>query len=131
MGKSLEKILLIEDENSILITMKFQLEEEGYLVETAKTYKDAVKAVKGEGNYSGLNEYKYIITDNQLPDGLGINLVKMIRGSEDKQYNNQDVKIIVMSGTMKEDNIKQKLQHYNVNLFLEKPTPLHELNILL
>ena len=104
--------------------MKRVLESKGYTVETAKNYQQAMDALDGNanpnesGNYSGLSKYGYIFTDNQLPGGSGIDIVKKIRGPN---YNtiNPNIKIIFMSADIS-GTTKSELEG-KVDLYLPKP----------
>jgi len=63
-----KRILIIDDEESILRTLSSILEEEGYAVDTARNAEEALK--KSEANY-----YNLALIDIRLPDIEGINLL--------------------------------------------------------
>ncbi len=69
------KILLVEDEPTLLMAMRQFLEEEGYLVTTATSFAKASTA---------LNDYDYdcIVVDIGLPDGNGLNLIRQLKAGE-------------------------------------------------
>ena len=64
------KILLVEDDQAILMGLKFCLEQEGFQVETALTKKEAL--AKSDSTIS------LILLDINLPDGNGFELLKAI-----------------------------------------------------
>lgn len=69
------KILLVEDEPTLLMVMRQFLEEEGYLVTTAASFAKATVA---------LNDYDYdcLVIDIGLPDGNGLNLIRQLKANE-------------------------------------------------
>lgn len=68
----MKKILLIEDNESILKGLKYSLEQEEFEVEIAKNFKTANEKASS-------NEYNLIILDITLPDGNGFDLCKNIK----------------------------------------------------
>ena len=64
------KILLVEDDQAILMGLKFCLEQEGFQVETALTKKDALAKID--------STISLILLDINLPDGNGFELLKAI-----------------------------------------------------
>jgi len=65
------KLLIVDDDLSILMVLKMRLESEGYQVEVASE----IKAAK---DLAVRNEYELAILDLKLPDGNGIDLMKSI-----------------------------------------------------
>ena len=65
------KLLIVDDDLSILRVLKMRLESEGYQVEVASEIESA-KALAVR------NEYELAILDLKLPDGNGIDLMKSI-----------------------------------------------------
>lgn len=70
-GDIVERILLIEDDESILFALDHALSKEGYLVEQAITYTQAINHMQ--------HPYDLIILDVNLPDGNGFDLCQTIR----------------------------------------------------
>lgn len=68
----MKKILLIEDNESILKGLKYSLEQEEFEVEIAKNFKTA-------NEKASANEYNLIILDITLPDGNGFDLCRNIK----------------------------------------------------
>jgi DNA-binding response OmpR family regulator len=85
--KPMHTIMLIEDEEMVRKTLRLVLKGAGFQVLTASTVAEA-KQVWGEKQ----NEIDLVITDNSLPDGSGIELVK------DLEREKSGLKIIVASG---------------------------------
>jgi UDP-3-O-[3-hydroxymyristoyl] N-acetylglucosamine deacetylase len=69
-GKMVKKfrVLLVDDDETILETMQITLEEEGYIVDTARNGKEAV--AKSQANF-----YNLAIVDWRLPDTEGTRLL--------------------------------------------------------
>ncbi len=66
------KILLIEDEESVIKIIQKILSEKGFQVDAAKTKKEAL-------NKLGKNQYDVILSDYSLPDGTGIEILERFR----------------------------------------------------
>lgn len=77
------RILLVDDEESIRVTMTAILEEEGYIVDTAKNGKEAIEK-------SSSNFYNVALIDFRLPDMAGTELLTAFKETVPKM-----VKIMV------------------------------------
>jgi len=66
------KILLIEDEESVVKIIQKILSEKGFHVDVAKTKKEALNQI-----YK--NQYDIILSDYSLPDGTGIEILEKFR----------------------------------------------------
>lgn len=66
------KVLVIEDETSIRRLLRYDLQKEGYEVDTAENGRIALDMIKG-------NPYDVLIVDWMLPEVSGIELVSEIR----------------------------------------------------
>lgn len=108
------KILIIEDEASLLEVMTSFLEKEQYVVESANTYQGALAKV---ADY----DYDCILLDIMLPDGDGIDLLKELQ----KIKKNQNVIIISAK-----DSVEDKVAGLEIGAddYLSKPFHLAELN---
>ncbi|ERI86089.1 response regulator receiver domain protein [Bacteroides pyogenes F0041] len=108
------KILIIEDEASLLEVMTSFLEKEHYVVESANTYQGALSKV---ADY----DYDCILLDIMLPDGNGIDLLKELQ----KIKKNQNVIIISAK-----DSVEDKVAGLEIGAddYLSKPFHLAELN---
>ncbi len=79
------KILIVDDDRNILITLKAFLESSIYNVDTAETAADALTML-------GKQTYDIIVSDIILPEMNGIELLRKIRQVSD------DVQVIMMTG---------------------------------
>ncbi|MDI3328661.1 MAG: response regulator transcription factor [Alicyclobacillaceae bacterium] len=69
----MEKILLVDDEESILTVLQFHLEKAGYLTETATHPEEVFRRIR-EGDPIDL-----IVLDHMLPDMSGLDVCKILR----------------------------------------------------
>jgi DNA-binding response OmpR family regulator len=112
----MHKILLVDDEKSILEMLKYCLEHEGYMVLTAETGKMAQNWVKE-------TKIDLAIVDLGLPDMSGIEVCEAIK--EDPRT--RSVPIIILTGnTSNEARIKGNL-YGHAELFLNKPIEIDDL----
>lgn len=107
------KILIVEDEPQMLQNMCKNLETEGFLVESAVNYAQALDRI-------GIYKYDCVLLDINLPDGNGLELLKIIKmkGLEDG--------VIIVSA---KDSLDDKLQGLNLGAddYLAKPFHMSEL----
>src|SRR3712207_8207495 len=80
------KILIIEDEASLLEVMTSFLEKEQYVVESANTYQGALSKV---ADY----DYDCILLDIMLPDGDGIDLLKELQKIKKNQKDRKSTRL--------------------------------------
>lgn len=108
------KILVIEDQQQLLDSIKKSLEKEDYLVETVTDYYDALERVF-------IYNYDCILLDIMLPNGSGIKLLKELK-KEGKSGN-----VIIISA---KDSLEDKLKGLELGAddYLTKPFHLAELN---
>ena len=66
------KILIIEDEIELAISIANYLNCEKYICEIAHSYNDALDKI-------ALYHYECIILDLNLPDGCGFDIIKMLK----------------------------------------------------
>jgi len=71
MKRGKKRILVVDDDKSILKSLKDVLESEGYYVDTAETGREAIE--KSEAKF-----YNLALLDIKLPDMEGVKLLKMI-----------------------------------------------------
>jgi len=80
-----KRILLVEDDETILASFHLILEDEGYQVDTAATGRRALeRAEKGK--------YGLVILDIKLPDMRGIEVARKIRERDD------GINMVIMTG---------------------------------
>lgn len=108
------KILVIEDEQHLLQSIKTSLEKEGFLVETAMDYHTAVEKVF-------MYEYDCILLDIMLPNGSGIEILQELKKHEKTEN------VIIISA---KDSLDDKLLGLALGAddYLTKPFHLAELN---
>ncbi len=107
------RILVIDDEPSILRTLKMQLQRLGFIAETADTGENAIEKLK-------LNGYDLIITDMKMPGISGdqvLEFVKCAYGSTKP--------VVAISGT------PWLLSQSNFDAILPKPFGREELRLML
>jgi two-component system response regulator GlrR len=109
----MEKLLIVDDDLSILRVLKMRLEFEGYQVEAASN-------IEGAKDLAARNEYELAIFDMKFPDGNGIELMKSIHQRD------PDLPIIILTayGTI-ESALKAMKQ--GAYIYLNKPFNYREL----
>jgi DNA-binding response OmpR family regulator len=113
----MKKILLIDDELDILEILKEFLEFRGFNV---IHFDNPVKAIK---NFHP-DYYNIVITDLNLPDMSGCELVSKIREID------RNIPIIIISGYL-EDIQKENILTKGASAYLEKPFNLKQLENLI
>ena len=108
------KILLIEDEPELRKSIKQYLHQEGYIIESASDYTNAIEKINGY-------EYDCVLVDITLPNGNGLNLVKAL-----KQKNSKSGVIIISAKNSLDDKITGL--DLGADDYLPKPFDLAELN---
>lgn len=93
-GSDTKKLLVIDDDASMLEVLQQRLETEGYDVETAQNGVQALQLIRSCA-------YDLVITDIVMPDMDGIELIRALREED------PDAKIIAISGGGKVSS-----QHY-------------------
>jgi DNA-binding response OmpR family regulator len=111
------KILIVEDEKALSNSIEEYLLEEKHLCEAVYTYGDAAEKID-------LYEYDCIIVDINLPDGSGLDLIRLIK---QKLITSG---IIIVSARNSLENRIEGLEKGADN-YLTKPFSLAELNALL
>jgi len=106
------KILVVEDNKSIIESLKYILEKEGFSVTVAYTKKEAF-------SYIAQNKYNLFLIDVQLPDGTGFELCKYIK-------RNLDLPVILASAVGEESNVVYGLD-LGADDFIVKPYRNNEL----
>ena len=66
------KILMVEDDTNVTNTLTYYLQNEGFLMETAKSKYEAIEKID-------LKEYNLILLDITLPDGNGYEVYKKLK----------------------------------------------------
>lgn len=108
------KILLIEDEASMVSSIEEYLVEEGHICEISRTYESASEKIV-------LYEYDCLIVDINLPDGSGLDLIRLAK------KRNIASGIIIISARISLENRIEGLD-IGADHYLTKPFHLAELN---
>ncbi|WHH57857.1 response regulator transcription factor [Petroclostridium sp. X23] len=108
----MRKILLVEDDLSLIEGLKFSLSKHGFDVTIARTLKQAKE-------YLNQSEYTLIILDLMLPDGSGFDICKTVRQTS-------DIPIIFLTASDEEVNIVMGLD-LGGDDYITKPFKLNEL----
>ncbi len=113
------KVLIVDDNRDLALLLKWMLESEGYEVRAAQGGRD------GYSTYL-LFSPDLVLTDIQMPDKNGLELIKEIR------CHNPAVRTIYMSGDLSlyRSPLKEEKEKYHVSV-LEKPFSKQELMRLL
>lgn len=106
------KILLVEDNSTIAKGLVYNLEQNGYDVETAETVMATQKILEKE-------KFDLIILDISLPDGNGFDLYKTIK----EKY---DIKTIFLTARDEEDDVVKGLE-LGAEDYITKPFSTREL----
>lgn len=108
------KLLLVDDDKEVLAINKTYFEEEGYLVTTAASAKEAMTHMKK-------NAFSCIVLDVMMPNVDGLTFCKTIR-------NYSDIPIIFLSGKVEEEDRINGLL-LGADDYLTKPYSLRELSV--
>jgi DNA-binding response OmpR family regulator len=108
------KLLIIEDERSLLKSIVQYFSQEKFLCETAVAYEDGIRKIEDF-------QYDCIILDINLPGGSGLQLLKYLR-----QNKNNDGVIIISA----RDSLDDRITGLDIGAddYLTKPFHLSELN---
>lgn len=106
-----QQVLIVDDSGSIRQSMKYIVEEAGYSVIEAPNGKEALNVIRPET--------KLVITDINMPEMNGIELVKAIRG---KTVPLKTIPIVILT-TESQDDLKQKGKDAGATAWIVKPFP--------
>jgi len=110
------RILIIEDEKIMRITLEDTLRADGYEVDAFEKGMEAIEAFKGD-------DYSLVITDVRLPDINGLDITRRIKEID------RDVQVIIITafGTIKDAVEAMKLGAFD---YITKPFSLDEFKIV-
>lgn len=108
------KILAIDDQQLILLSLEKRLQELGYEVKTADSGKDGLALVKDF-------QPNLVIVDINMPDISGLDVVQEIRTSSAER-----IPIMVMSGNT-DENVITKGFELDIDDYMKKPVSLNEI----
>ena len=98
-------VLLVEDDNGTREAMTELLSHAGYEVESAASVTEALELLNGQ---------PFLICDMNLPDGLGLTILRKVRAEKSQ------MKIAVCSGTGDPDVIRA-VNSEHPDIFFRKP----------
>lgn len=108
----MKKILLVEDDLSLIDGLKFFIEKNGFYVDIAKTVREALEIFEDDN-------YDLLILDLTLPDGTGFEICKKVRQSS-------NIPIIFLTASDEEINVVMGLD-IGGDDYITKPFKLNEL----
>ncbi len=110
----MNRILLLEDDESLTDGLLYSLKKNGFQVEAARTVSEALK------NLSRTDSYDLLILDVTLPDGTGFDVCERVRRQ------NQEIPILFLTASDEEVNIIRGLDSGGDD-YMTKPFRLGEL----
>ena len=105
-------ILIAEDDEALLSSISFVLEDQGYYISKALDGKKALGIIRKSQNSS--NPVKILITDIQMPDLNGLELIRQIRDIK------KNLPVIVITGYGDKETLKALIK-VGCDEFLDKP----------
>ncbi|MCL4546155.1 MAG: sigma-54 dependent transcriptional regulator, partial [Deltaproteobacteria bacterium] len=114
-------ILIVEDNEASLFALSNYLRAEGYNITEAKDFKSAAKILD---DIKKIHFIDVIITDLKLPDGSGIEILKIVKSK------NFDIDVLITTGF---SSVKTAVEAIKSGAYdyITKPINLEELNIIL
>jgi CheY-like chemotaxis protein len=106
------RILVVDDEQHMLLTVQFILQSAGYAVRTARSGEEALEVI---GSCSATCEgFDLILTDIQMQGMTGLQLIDSLRAS------GIEAPVLVMTGYGNDESVRE-LRRKGCTEFLEKP----------
>jgi DNA-binding response OmpR family regulator len=110
-----QKVMIADDEPSILMSLEFLFKKEGYQVFIARNGQEAI-------NIFNVERPAILILDIMMPKVDGFEVCQYVRKNEE----NKDIKIVFLSAKNKESD-KDKGLELGADLYLTKPFSTREL----
>jgi DNA-binding response OmpR family regulator len=104
-----EKVLIVDDEPSILMSLEFLMHKEGYEVFVARNGAEALEIINQETP-------DLIILDIMMPDVDGYEVCQLVKTNTSTNH----IKVIFLSAKSKPDDIQRGLE-MGADLYLTKP----------
>jgi CheY-like chemotaxis protein len=128
------RILVVDDEPDILLTLNAILERRGHYVKTFDNPVEALNHLTSSSNNSGLApNYDLIITDHRMPSSgmSGLDLAKRVKEHNNTAKGRRKTKVFLMSGSFNVSSLpeefKEALKSKIVDEFIQKPISNDEL----
>lgn len=109
------KILLLEDDISLIDGLEYSLQKNGFVIETVRTVGDALHSIIDQ-----FSHYDLLILDVTLPDGTGFEVCEKVR------QQNEQIPIIFLTASDEEVNIIRGLDCGGDD-YITKPFKIGEL----
>lgn len=113
----MKRILIVEDDKTLLHSIAFTLKRHGYAVTAASSAREALKAITTR---KGEQAADLLITDIQLPDMTGRELI-------DELLNRKALPLTLVMTAYATSELFDELRHKGVREFLVKPFDIMEL----
>ncbi len=103
------KVLIVDDEPNILLSLEFLMKKEGYIVFIARDGEEAFDIIKRE-------HPKIVLIDTMMPKVDGYKICKFIRGRRETKV----TKVVFLNDKSKKEDIENADSFY-ANLYIPKP----------
>lgn len=110
----MDRLLLLEDDRNLIDGLKYSLEKNGFVLDVARTVREAKTALEGE------NVYELLLLDVMLPDGTGFEVCEFVRNGGSR------VPIIFLTAADEETSVIRGLDSGGDD-YITKPFKLGEL----
>ncbi len=111
------RILVVDDEPDILLTLNAVLSGRGHYVKTFDNPREALNHLTSSSNYGATPYYDLVITDHRMPgSGIsGLDLAKRVKEHNNNNNNNntrrtsrRKTKVFLMSGSFNESSLPEE-----------------------
>lgn len=109
----MKRILLVDDERNILIVISKFLRQEGFIIETARSFDEAVSRLS-------VSDFDLVLTDMKLPGRSGLDLLKWTKERK------PDLPVIVITAYGSIENAVEAMKSGATN-YLTKPVEYDEM----
>lgn len=114
-GKLEKKILIVDDDPSIVLSLEFLMVKNGFQVFIARNGNEAIEIIKAQVPH-------IIILDIMMPDVDGYDVCRFIRQNDDWE----GIKVVLISAKSKKEDIDKGLS-LGASKYLTKPFSTREL----
>ncbi len=110
----LKKILIVDDDPSIVLSLEFLMVKSGYQVFIARNGNEAIELITAE-------EPHLVVLDIMMPEVDGYDVCRFIRSREEWKY----IKVIFLSAKSKQEDIQKGLK-LGADQYITKPFSTRE-----